>query len=100
MLNIEEINKTILDLEQHDTTYAVCEKLSWLYIVRDHITGQQAKQSVPVSLSGDSEFIAAVNGMDSTKAWEIIDELMDALKLTNERVYNGVMRRLHASKGY
>lgn len=40
------------------------------------------------------------NGMDSTKAWEIIDELMDALKLTNERVYNGVMRRLHASKGY
>jgi len=28
------------------------------------------------------------------KAWEIMDELMDSLKIVNERVYNSVMRKL------
>lgn len=94
MLNIEEINKTILDLEQHDTTYAVCEKLSWLYIVRDHLTGQQQKQPVPLSVSGDSEFLAAVNGKESTAAWVIMDDLMDTLKIVNPRVYESVLRKI------
>ena len=94
MLNIDEINKTILDLEQHDTTYTVCEKLSWLYIVRDHLTGQQQKQPMPLDISGDSEFLQAVNGKDSKKAWHIMDELMDTLKVVNTRAYDGVMRKI------
>ena len=32
--------------------------------------------------------------MDSVKAWEVMDELMDSLKIVNERVYNSVMRKL------
>ena len=94
MLNIEEINKTILDLEQHDTTYAVCEKLSWLYIVRDHLTNQQQKQPVPLSVSGDSEFLQAVDGKESTAAWLVIDDLMDTLKIVNPRVYESVLRKI------
>lgn len=94
MLNIEEINKTILDLEQHDTTYAVCEKLSWLYIVRDHLTGQQQKQPVPLSVSGDSEFLQAVDGKESTSAWSVMDDLMDTLKTVNPRVYESVLRKI------
>lgn len=94
MLNIEEINKTILDLEQHDTTYAVCEKLSWLYIVRDHLTGQQQKQPVPLSVSGDSEFLQAVDGKESTSVWSVMDDLMDTLKIVNPRVYESVLRKI------
>lgn len=94
MLNIEEINKTILDLEQHDTTYAVCEKLSWLYIVRDHLTGQQQKQPVPLSVSGDSEFLLALDGKESAEAWSIMDDLMDTLKIVNPRVYESVLRKI------
>lgn len=94
MLNIEEINKTILDLEQHDTTYAVCEKLSWLYIVRDHLTGQQQKQPVPLSVSGDSEFLQTVDGKESTSVWSVMDDLMDTLKIVNPRVYESVMRKI------
>lgn len=38
MLNIEEINKEINELENSGhTSYAVCEKLANLYIVRDHL---------------------------------------------------------------
>lgn len=94
MLNIEEINKTILDLEQHDTTYTVCEKLAWLYIVRDHLTGQQQKQPVPLSVSGDSEFLQAVDGKESTAAWSIMDDLMDTLKAAYPKAYNSVMRKM------
>ena len=37
MVSIEIIEEEILDLEKRDTSYAVCERLAWLYIVRDHL---------------------------------------------------------------
>ena len=37
MISLETIDKTILEHESKDTTYANCEKLAWLYIVRDHL---------------------------------------------------------------
>ena len=36
MLNIEEINNTIEELENSDTTFSNCNKLASLYIVREH----------------------------------------------------------------
>ena len=35
MLNITEINNTITELENGDTTFANCQRLASLYIVRD-----------------------------------------------------------------
>lgn len=37
MVSIETIEEEILDLEKRDTSYAVCERLAWLYTVRDHL---------------------------------------------------------------
>lgn len=37
MVSIEIIEEEILDLEKRDTSYAVCERLAWLYTVRDHL---------------------------------------------------------------
>lgn len=37
MVSIEIIEEEILNLEKRDTSYAVCERLAWLYIVRDHL---------------------------------------------------------------
>ena len=37
MLNIDEINATIRQLEQSNTTFDTCSKLASLYIVRDKI---------------------------------------------------------------
>ena len=50
----------------------------------------------PVSAEtyGDSDFLRAVADVPTGKAWEIMDELMDSLKIVNERVYNSVMRKL------
>ena len=57
MINTDELDKEILMLEKKDTTYANCERLAWLYIVRDHITGQRQAQPTPLDVSGESEFL-------------------------------------------
>lgn len=43
---------------------------------------------------GDSDFLKAVAGLSSARAWAVMDEVMDTLKMVNPRVYEGFMRRL------
>lgn len=94
MISKDELDKTILELEMRDTTFANCSKLADLYTVRDHITGQTQKQSVPLETSGDSEFLQVVDGKDSVAVWNIMDDLMDTIKVTAPRAYENVMRRV------
>ena len=42
MVSIEIIEEETLDLEKRDTSYAVCERLAWLYTVRDHLKKKKA----------------------------------------------------------
>lgn len=48
----------------------------------------------PVEVFGDSDFLRAVSAVEPSVAWAVMDELMDSLKVVNERVYNSVMRKL------
>lgn len=94
MINTDELDKEILMLEKKDTTYANCERLAWLYIVRDHITGQQTAQPTPLSVDPSSEFLQAVDGKDSVAVFSIIDDLMDTILVTAPRAYESVLRKL------
>lgn len=94
MISKEEIDRTILELEQKDTTFATCERLAWLYIVRDHITGQQTAQPAPLSVNPDSEFLQAVDSKDSVMVFGVIDDLMDTLQATAPRVYYSVIQKI------
>lgn len=96
MISVEELDRAILEHESRDTTYANCERLAWLYIVRDHITGYQPRQPVPVDVDGESEFLRAVHGRDSVRVWVLIDELMDTIAVVNPRLYDAVIRRIEA----
>lgn len=49
MLNLEEIDKTIQELENGETTFGTCQKLSYLYIVREHF----AKDDVVIAEYND-----------------------------------------------
>lgn len=94
MISIDELNKTILDLETNrDTTYATCERLAWLYIVRDHLTQKMNKE--PLTLAGESEFLAAVNGKCGDAVWKIMDELAETVKMLHPRVYESVLKKLN-----
>lgn len=95
MISKDKLDKEILELEtKHDTTYATCERLAWLYIVRDHITDQQQAQPTPLDISGNSEFLQAVDGKNSVSVWSIMDDLMDTLRVTAPRVYSNVLRKI------
>lgn len=98
MISKDELDKTILELEMRDTTFANCSKLADLYIVRDHITSQTQKQSVPLETSGDSEFLQAVDGKDSVAVWNIMDDLMDTLQTVAPRVYTSIIERIVSAK--
>lgn len=94
MISKDELDKTILELEMRDTTFANCAKLADLYIVRDHITGQQTAQPTTLSVDPSSEFLQVVDGKDSVAVWAVMDDLMDTLRVTAPRVYDSVMRRV------
>lgn len=94
MISKDELDKTILELEMRDTTFANCSKLADLYVVRDHMTDQPQKQPSPLDVSGDSEFMQAVSGKDSVAVWEIMDDLMDTVRVTAPRVYSNIMRKV------
>lgn len=81
-------------------------KLAGLYIVRDHIMGQEPEyersysqmsaEKEPLSMYEESEFLQAVYGKDSVAVWCIIDELMEFLKIVNFKVYSSVIRKIYS----
>lgn len=110
MISIDEIDKTILELEQHDTTYATCEKLAWLYVVKDHIdtthvanTSAQQDESTTgargvVPESYRSEFLAAASNVDIVELLNILDEHMNVIKVLHPREYESLMKMIKEKK--
>ncbi len=105
MINEQEIKLWIARLETEESSWANYEKLAALYAIWNQNFGKQNSAAEPVLYSAasvpapvanytDSEFLRAVNNAQQSHAWEVMDELMDTLKITNERVYNSVMRKL------
>lgn len=61
---------------------------------RNSFAGYSFASPGAVQFSGQSEFARAVNGKPQEDVWPVIDELMALVKSMNERLYNGVMRKL------
>lgn len=108
MLDAKEINAEIARLEYVESSYPNYAKLADLYIIRDRMEGNAEKplayersySAVPAAVSagitGDSDFLRTVSNKDQQKAWDIMDELMDTLKVVNQRTYDSVMRKISA----
>lgn len=83
-------------------------KLAAFYTILDHLDDERQTEAVSsnsfagysfsdggaVKIDGDSEFAKAINGMPQEEVWPVLDELMSTIKVMNERLYNGVMRKL------
>ena len=98
MIDFDEIEKEIINIETNrDTSYATLEKLGPLYcamIYKRLCSNPEVYEPQPLDVSGDSDFLLAVSGKDSVRVWMIMDELMYALMVANEKVYNDIMRRI------
>lgn len=95
------INDEIDKLEScGQTTHPVCQRLAYLYTVRDHQQQPapayftQASQPKAQIFTADSDFFQAVSGKDSVAVFDIIDDLMDTLKVVAPRVYASVPEKI------
>ena len=116
MLDAKEISAEIARLEYVESSYPNYAKLADLYIIRDKMEGKKplayerlysaapASESVrarpsvsgqpEIDTYGDSDFLRSISGKDPQMVWDIMDELMDTLKIVNQRTYDGVMRKI------
>lgn len=96
MIDLETIEQEIYELEtRHDTSWFVCERLSILYTVRDHLKGSADVESPRlVDSRGGSEFMRAVDGKSVEGVLSVIDEHLEALRVVQPRAYDAVMDRL------
>ena len=101
MITRRELDGAITECENAPTSYQNCEKLATFYTIREHAfrekdTALEYSYDPPQGIGefGDSDFLQAVKGRDETEIWEILDELMDTVLITNPRLYQGVMRKI------
>lgn len=112
MIDENELRLWISRLETEESSWNNYEKLAALYIIQNQQKKKPESTAAPVMYSaaaapsvmasadveeyGDTDFLRAVAGKDPAKAWIVVDELMDTLRIVNERVYNSVMRKIQA----
>ena len=113
MLDPKEIDIEIARLEYGESSYPAYAKLATLYTIKNQMNRAETKQQEPreprqaYSLAaapesaytgryGDSEFLREIEGRDQESVFAIIDDLIDTLRVTNPRVYNGVLRKIRA----
>lgn len=100
MFDLDAINRDIAELERKPLSYAVAERLAWLYVIRDHYAGapdDTAREPVDthrIEYKGDTEFSRAVHGKEAAEVWPVIDDMMSTIKGIQPRVYQMTMRRL------
>lgn len=88
MIDVNEVNAEIAKLEAMPLSYQTAERLSWLYIVRDH-----AIHPV-IECYGDSPCMKACAGKPVDQVMLVVDELMDTLHIIQPRLYDAVLNRL------
>ena len=101
MVDLDIINGTIAEWEAKDLTFLVVERLAWLYIVRDNAlmrvkdeTGEEPILMPAVAISSGSEFMEVCSKADVTKMWNVLDEMMDTLKMLNPRMYQATIDKI------
>ncbi len=98
MIVRDELEQEIARLENSDTTYANCEKLSVLYAVRDGLPAseRQFRQTEAYSYAADAktEFGAILARCSIPDVLPILEEHFEAIKAVHPREYNAVVRQI------
>ena len=98
MLSIEEVERTILELEKRDTTYATCERLAWLYIVHDHLTQRIVQEKARAAEMEGSPFLVACSGAEISEILRIMNDHMEAVRVIYPKEYSEVIEKIKETK--
>lgn len=97
MLSKRDIERAINECESSISSYDDCKKLATFYAIYDHLYSEDAvnqSEEIFVGDYGDSDFLKAISGKSAERMWRIVDELVEAIIVTNPRLYDGVMRKV------
>ena len=103
MITEKELMEAIKECESEPITPAKVSKLADFYIIHEHLFGMPMENGYSyasnvekvLQTNGGTEFLQAVDGKNSEKVMAIIDELLEAVKLLQPRMYDSVLRRLY-----
>ena len=101
MFSKSELLDAIDELEMSPSTYQNAEKLATFYLLYEHlymkkepVSRIETVEEVIISDYGDSEFLQLVTGKRSDDVWLILDDLMNAVKALQPKLYNAVIDKL------
>lgn len=96
MINLDTIEREINELEARgETTYSLCERLSWLYTVRDHLMPTKDDSGLTQQLGG-SEFLEAASGVPYQQLMKVLDEHMSAIRAVFPKAYDELIAKINA----
>lgn len=97
----EELLKAIDEVSRLPDTYSKCQKLATFYVLlNSQYPEEDLKNNVNTQFQstipdfGESEFLQKVKGHDMGSVFGILDELMDAVKVFNPKLYNNTIQKL------
>lgn len=100
MFSKNELLDAIDELEMSPATYQNCEKLATFYTLYEHlfvdrepVSRLESVKEVIVDKYGDSEFLRLISGSDAETAWKTMDELMEAVRALQPRLYEATLDR-------
>lgn len=104
MITERELLRAIDECQQEPITSSKRGTLADLFIIYDHLFGQpmnvgysyENRVENTIQTKGDTEFLLTVNGKDTEKVMAILDELMEATKVLQPRIYDQVIERVQA----
>ncbi len=99
MVTENELNAAIDELMETKPTLAVCERLFVLMGLHEQLYGKQSKiESIavnsPIFSASGSEFLQLISEQDFSKVVPVLDDLMNAVKVLQPRLYEAAMRQL------
>ena len=98
MIDLETIEREISELEAREASYRLCERLSWLYIVRDHLYEKMYPpegKAVLKSALGGSEFLDAANGKPYEDVMKVVDEHLETIRLMYPKTFSAIIARIN-----
>ena len=97
MIDLETIEREIDELEHREASYKLCQRLSWLYSVRDHLYAKiyppEGKAALKSSLSG-SDFLDAANGKPYEDVMRLVDEHLETLRLVYPKTFSALVEKI------
>lgn len=95
MISLETIEREISELEARETSYRLCERLSWLYTVRDHLLAERCPQNASVTPGMEgSEFLEAASGVPYRELMRVMDEHLETIRLIYPKTYDSLVQRI------